>query len=86
MKCGSWTADDVSKEVSIFTAHKAVPVVISDDDSERFENCKNLIVVPKTEPDLSFILGCVAGHIFGYESALAIDSSATILREARGVL
>ena len=80
------TADDVSKEVSIFTAHKAVPVVISDDDSERFENCKNLIVVPKTEPDLSFILGCVAGHIFGYESALAIDSSATILREARGAL
>lgn len=80
------TADDVSKEVAIFTAHKAMPVVITDDSSERFDSCNNLIVVPKTNSNLSFILCCVAGHIFGYESALAIDSSATILREARGAL
>ena len=80
------TADDVSKEVGIFTAHKAIPVVITDDASERFDSCKNVIVIPKTDPNLSFILCCVAGHVFGYESALAIDRSAKILREARGQL
>ena len=80
------TADDVSKEVSIFKAHKAMPVVITDDDSERFDSCDNVITVPKTDPNLSFILCCVAGHIYGYESALAIDASAIVLRQARGAL
>lgn len=79
-------ADDVAKEVAIYSAHKACPVVINDDESERFDSCNSVILVPKTHKDVSFILATVAGHIFGYESARAIDASARVLREARGAL
>ena len=80
------TADDVAKEVAIYKAHKACPVVITDDASERFDESGDVIRVPKTHVSISFILATVAGHIFGYESARAIDNSAKILREARGAL
>ena len=30
------TADDVGKEVAIFRAHKATPIVIADDGDDRF--------------------------------------------------
>ena len=80
------TADDVAKEIGIYKAHKACPVVITDDASERFEECGEIINVPLSHPSLSFILASVAGHIFGYESAKAIDETARTLREARGAL
>lgn len=80
------TADDVAKEVAIYTAHKAAPVVITDDESERFDSCESVIIVPKTQKDVGFILATVAGHVFGYESARSIDATARVLREARGAL
>ncbi len=79
-------ADDVAKEVAIYKAHKACPIVITDDVSERFDSTDTVITVPKTNKHLSFILSVMAGHIFGYESARAIDSTAKVLREARGAL
>src|SRR6266508_4189169 len=51
-------ADDVAKEVGIYRAHRATPIVIA----------------------------TVAGHLFGYEAALAIDASARPLREARAAI
>ena len=39
-----------------------------------------------SHPDLDFVLATVAGHLFGYEAALAIDASARPLREARGAV
>lgn len=80
------TADDVAKEIAIYKAHKACPVVITDDLSERFEESGEVIHIPKTHKDVSFILAAVAGHIFGYESAKAIDETARTLREARGAI
>lgn len=80
------TADDVAKEIAIYKAHKACPIVITDDASERFDESGEVITVPKTQPAISFILATVAGHIFGYESARAIDETARTLREARGAL
>jgi glucosamine--fructose-6-phosphate aminotransferase (isomerizing) len=79
-------ADDVAKEVAIYNAHKAKPIVITDDDSERFDGTDSVIVVPKVQKDISFILCTVAGHILGYESAKAIDGTALVLRQARGAL
>jgi glucosamine--fructose-6-phosphate aminotransferase (isomerizing) len=35
---------------------------------------------------LAFVLCALAGHLFGYEAALAIDASARPLREARGCI
>ncbi|HMS24114.1 MAG TPA: SIS domain-containing protein [Acidimicrobiia bacterium] len=80
------TADDVAKEIAIYRAHKACPIVITDDKSERFDESGEVIHVPESHPAVSFILAAVAGHIFGYESARAIDETARTLREARGAL
>jgi glucosamine--fructose-6-phosphate aminotransferase (isomerizing) len=44
------------------------------------------ITVPAVHPALGFVLTTVAGHLFGYEAALAIDASARPLREARAAI
>lgn len=79
------TADDVGKEVAIFSAHKATPIVIADDGDGRYPGVAT-ITVPPTDPALAFVLSTMAGHLFGYEAALAIDASAIPLREARSVI
>ncbi len=79
------TADDVGKEVAIFRAHKATPIVIADDGDARYPAAA-VIPVPPVDPALGFVLSAMAGHLFGYEAALAIDSSALPLREAREVI
>ncbi|MEZ5229255.1 MAG: SIS domain-containing protein [Acidimicrobiales bacterium] len=79
-------ADDVAKEVAIFRAHKAAPIVIATDGENRFNGALDVIFVPETHPLLAFVLSTVVGHLFGYEAALAIDASARPLREARGII
>jgi glucosamine--fructose-6-phosphate aminotransferase (isomerizing) len=76
------TADDVAKEVAIFKAHKATPIVIANDGETRY-NAAATIEVPAVDLALGFILSAMVGHLFGYEAALAIDASARPLREAR---
>ncbi len=79
------TADDVGKEVAIFRAHKATPIVIADDGDARYPAAA-VIEVPPVDPALSFTLSAMAGHLFGYEAALAIDATARPLRSAREVI
>ncbi len=76
------TADDVAKEVAIFTAHKATPIVVANDGETRYHAAAT-INVPPVDPALGFVLSAMVGHLFGYEAALAIDASAHPLREAR---
>lgn len=76
-------ADDVAKELAIYRAHKAAPVVICSDDDPRFASALNVIGVPRVHPKIDFLLSAMAGHLFGYEAALAIDGSAKCLREMR---
>ncbi len=79
-------ADDVAKEVAIYRAHKAAPIVIADDDESRFATGRPR--PSRFRPCIRRCRSCLcalAGHIFGYEAALAIDASARPLREARGV-
>ncbi|MGH9274236.1 MAG: SIS domain-containing protein, partial [Acidimicrobiales bacterium] len=61
------TADDVAKEVAIYRAHKASPIVIASDGQERFAAALHVISVPAVHPRLGFVLTAVAGHLFGYE-------------------
>ncbi len=79
-------ADDVAKEVAIYRAHKASPVVIASDGDERFSAALRVLTVPAVDPALAFVLATVVGHLFGYEAALAIDASARPLREARAAI
>ncbi|HTA12283.1 MAG TPA: SIS domain-containing protein [Solirubrobacteraceae bacterium] len=77
------TADDAAKEVAIFAAHKAAPVVVADHgEQERFAVAAHVIAVPAVEPELAFVLSVMVGHLFGYEAALAIDAHARPLRVA----
>jgi glucosamine--fructose-6-phosphate aminotransferase (isomerizing) len=80
------TADDVAKEVAIYRAHKASPIVIATDGQARFAAALHVISVPATHPALAFVLTAVAGHLFGYEAALAIDAQARPMREARAAI
>ncbi|MEM8705819.1 MAG: SIS domain-containing protein [Actinomycetota bacterium] len=80
------TADDVAKEVAIFRAHKAAPIVVADEDQTRFSSALAVLPVPAVDPRLGFILSTMAGHLFGYEAALAIDAQARPMREARSAI
>ncbi|MEO6120555.1 MAG: SIS domain-containing protein, partial [Acidimicrobiales bacterium] len=79
-------ADDVAKEVAIYRAHKAAPVVIASEDDGRFGAALHVLSVPRCHPALAFVLSAMAGHLFGYEAALAIDAQARPLREARAAI
>ncbi|MEZ5179338.1 MAG: hypothetical protein R2746_13950 [Acidimicrobiales bacterium] len=78
-------ADDVAKEVAIYRAHKATPIVIATEDEDRFGAALRVITVPAVHHQLAFVLTTVVGHLFGYEAALAIDAQARPLRE-RGAI
>jgi glucosamine--fructose-6-phosphate aminotransferase (isomerizing) len=80
-------ADDVAKEVAIYRAHKAAPVVIAAaGQTDRFAHALEVVEVPACLPALAFVLSAMVGHLFGYEAALAIDAQANPLRAARAAI
>jgi glutamine---fructose-6-phosphate transaminase (isomerizing) len=80
-------ARDIAKEIDIFRAHKAAPVVIAAEGTqELFNSGVDVLTVPRCHPELAFVLAAMTGHLFGYEAALAIDAQALPLREARALL
>ncbi|MEI2698655.1 MAG: hypothetical protein V9E94_09970 [Microthrixaceae bacterium] len=83
---GGSTADDVAKEIAIFRAHKAAPIVIASESDRSFPAALAVLTVPDTHQRLAFVLATIAGHLFGYEAALAIDAQARPLREARAAI
>ncbi len=79
-------ADDVAKEVAIFRAHKSAPIVIATESETRFGAAAGVIPVPAVHPGYAYVLATMAGHLFGYEAALAIHAQAAPLREARAAI
>ena len=79
-------ADDVAKEIAIFAAHRAAPVVVADEGEARFAAAQAVLHVPVVDPRLAFLPATMVGHLFGYEAALAIDAGARPLREARAAI
>jgi glucosamine--fructose-6-phosphate aminotransferase (isomerizing) len=79
--------DDVGKEVEIYRAHRGAPIVIAGDGQRgRFSAAADVITVPEVHPAVDFVCSTVAGHLFCYEAALAIDATARPLREARAAI
>ena len=62
--------------------------VIASEGETRFSAALDLITVPLMHPRLAFVLSTVAGHLFGYEAARAIDGMALIERlpDVEGVI
>ncbi len=79
-------ADDVAKEVQIYRAHRAAPVVIATEGPHPFDAALHVLAVPAVHAELAFVLSSMVGHLFGYHAALAIDAQALPLREARAGL
>ncbi len=79
------TARDVAKEVAIYAAHRGAPVTFTD-DAELAGAAGEAVLLPAVHPDVAFVLATMAGHLFGYEAALAIDACAEPLRHTRGAV
>ena len=74
---------DVVKEVAIFKAHNGKPIVFATEgaDADAFsEYAERVIALPKIGGDLAFVLATVAGHMFGFHAARAIDRAAQLLK------
>ncbi len=80
------TADDVSKEIAIYRAHQALPIVFASEGEDRFDAAYAVIQVPHVHPTMAFVLSTVVGHLFGYEAAKGIDLLAHPLRQARAAI
>jgi glucosamine--fructose-6-phosphate aminotransferase (isomerizing) len=78
------TLADVAKEVAIYRAHKAMPIVIATRGAAGFDGVGAVLEVPHCHPRLAFVLATMVGHLFGYEAAIAIDRLALPMREMRG--
>ena len=71
---------DVIKDTAIFKAHKAIPIVITDEGENRFESCANTVFhVPKLPQHFSPILNTLFGHLWGYYAALTINDNSQFL-------
>jgi glucosamine--fructose-6-phosphate aminotransferase (isomerizing) len=79
--------EDVIKDVAIFKAHKAAVIVFADEDDRRFDQiADSVIAMPAAPSPLPVILNTMAGHLWGYYAALAIDEEAQIFRQFRSNL
>jgi glucosamine--fructose-6-phosphate aminotransferase (isomerizing) len=76
-------ADDLRKEVDIFASHRGVPIIIADEGEHDFPAAAGVIRVPPSHPQLAFVLSAMAGHLFGYHAALAIDEHCLPMKTAR---
>ena len=80
------TASDVAKELAIYRAHKAAPILITGDDRANYPADIEFIRTPEVHPTLDFVLSTMVGHLFGYHAALAIDELAHPLRLIRAAI
>ena len=71
---------DIIKDTAIFKAHKAAPVVIADEGENRFNDYAEFVIgVPSAPPHLAPVLSTLAGHIWGYNAALALNQGSEFL-------
>jgi glutamine---fructose-6-phosphate transaminase (isomerizing) len=75
---------DLVKDTAIFRAHKAAPIVITDEGETRFDAyAEDVFQVPVTAPHLAPILNTLVGHLWGYYAALAINSGSHFMHQFR---
>jgi len=79
--------EDVVKDVAIFKAHKAAVIVFADEGDHRFDQIADAVItIPVAPTPLHVIFNTMAGHLWGYYAACAIDAESKIFREFRGRL
>jgi len=75
---------DIIKDTAIFRAHQALPVVVTTEGETRFNAyAETVIQVPHVPGRFAPILNTLAGHLWGYYAALAINEESRRLYEHR---
>lgn len=71
---------DIVKDTAIFKAHKALPIVITDEGETRFNPyAASVFQVPRVGEHLSPILNTLVGHLWGYFAALSIHEGSAFM-------
>ncbi len=75
---------DIVKDTAIFHSHKALPIVIADENEDRFDPySKDIIHVPMVSEHFAPILNTLVGHLWGYYAALTINEGSKFLYNFR---
>jgi glucosamine--fructose-6-phosphate aminotransferase (isomerizing) len=75
---------DIVKDTAIFKAHQAVPVVVTTEGEGRFDPYADVVIrVPEVQERFAPIINTLAGHIWGYYAALAINEESRFLFDFR---
>lgn len=78
---------DIIKDTAIFNAHKAIPIVIACEGEERFNDyAASIFHVPHVSEHLAPVVNTLAGHLWGYYAALAINEGSRVIYEDRKAL
>ena len=76
--------NDITKEIAIFTAHKANTIVFANKDSKNFKNfAKSIFYLPNTNEHFAPIFATLAGHLFGYYAALTINDNSEVMNKCK---
>ncbi len=71
---------DIIKDTAIFHAHKAAPVVITNEGEDRFDSyAEDVFRVPKVKEHFAPILNTLVGHLWGYYAALSINEGSQFI-------
>lgn len=75
---------DIIKDTAIFHAHKATPIVITNEGEDRFDTyAKDIFKIPETREHFAPVLNTLVGHIWGYYAALAINEGSKFMFEGK---
>ena len=74
--------NDIIKDTAIFKAHNATTIVIASEGEERFRPyADSLIFIPEIDERFSPVLTTLAGHLWGYYAARAINDESRFLSD-----
>jgi glucosamine--fructose-6-phosphate aminotransferase (isomerizing) len=80
-------AQDTAKEVAIFKAHNGKPIVFAALGETCFEPyAEATLYLPSVGAGLDFVIAAVAGHVWGFHAAKAIDRTAVPFRQVAALL
>ncbi len=78
---------DTIKEVSIFKAHNGLPIVFCSEGEKGFNDyAEEVIQLPLIDGNLGFVLATVAGHLWGFYAAKAIDRQSVPIQNFRTLM
>ncbi len=71
---------DIIKDTAIFHAHKATPIVITDEGEDRFDDyAADVFRVPRVSEHFAPLVNTLVGHLWGYYAALSLNEGSEFI-------